>query len=583
VDALAAWGARFDSPYGKEIQRFVRHGVGVHHAGLLPKYRLLVEKLAQKGMLKIVSGTDTLGVGVNVPIRTVLFTKLCKFDGEKTAILSVRDFQQIAGRAGRKGFDDQGSVVVQAPEHVIENLRLEAKAGNDPAKKKKIVRKKPPDHGYVHWDRPVFDRLVSSHPEPLVSRFTVTHGMVVNVLTREAGGGCMALARLVKASHERDAQKRIHGRTAFEMIRSLRDAKILSFEESRRVVVHADFGEDFSVHHALALYLVDALKGVPPSSETYALDVLTLVESILENPEVVLLRQLDKLKRETLAELKAQGVEYEQRMEELEKLEYPKPNREFVYATFNAFAAAHPWVRAENIRPKSIAREMFESFMSFSEYVREYGLERSEGLLLRYLSDVYKALLQSMPRWAKSDAVEDVTTWLGAVVRQVDASLLDEWERMKNPADRIEPLGRETEAEPVEPAGSRDVTKDKRAFTVLVRNEIFRFVRALARRDFAEAARVVVTEEGAGPEVREAARIEAELGPYFAEHPTIRTDPAARSPQLLAIEEGETSWRVRQTLLDPDGDEDWYFEATIDLGRSREAARPVLALERFAR
>src|SRR6185503_1788464 len=135
-------GVRFDSPYGKEIARFVRHGIGLHHAGLLPKYRLLVEKLAQRGHLKIICGTDTLGVGVNIPIRTVLFTKLCKYDGEKTAVLSVRDFQQISGRAGRKGFDTQGSVVCQAPEHVIENLRMEAKAAGDPVKKKKIVRRK---------------------------------------------------------------------------------------------------------------------------------------------------------------------------------------------------------------------------------------------------------------------------------------------------------------------------------------------------------------------------------------------------------------------------------------------------------
>jgi hypothetical protein len=319
---------------------------------------------------------------------------------------------------------------------------------------------------------------------------------------------------------------------------------------------------------------------VPPSNESYAVDVLTLVESILENPEAILFRQLDKLKRDTLAELKAQGVEYDQRMEELEKLEYPKPNREFVYGTFNEFAAKHPWVKAENIRPKSIAREMYESFMSFSEYVREYALERSEGLLLRYLSDVYKTLQQSVPRWAKNDAVEDIVTWLGAVVRQVDASLLDEWERMKNPAERVEV---KAQREELEPEGSKDITRDKKAFTVLVRNEIFRFVRAIARRDFVEAARVVVQEEGVGPEAREAARIEAELTPYFAEHGAIRIDPPARSPQLLAVEESDASWRVRQTLLDPEGDDDWYFEATIDLERSRAAARPLLALARFAR
>lgn len=587
--AEALKGARFDSPYGREIQRFVRHGIGIHHAGLLPKYRLLVEKLAQRGMLKIISGTDTLGVGVNVPIRTVLFTRLCKFDGEKTAILSVRDFQQISGRAGRKGFDERGSVVVQAPEHVIENLRLEAKAGNDPAKRRKLVKKKPPELGYVHWDRSTFDRLVSATPEALVSRFSLSHGMVVNVLSREEGGGCMGLARLIKACHERPAQKRILGRQAVEMVKTLREAGIVEWDYDddgrRRVVVNADLGEDFSIHHALSLYLVDILdkrdewSGGPfEESETYALDVLTFVESILEDPEPILRRQLDKLKSEKLAELKAAGVDYEERMAELEKLEYPKPNRDLVYDSFNEFARKHPWVKTENIRPKSIAREMVESVMSFNEYVREYGLERVEGLLLRYLSDVYKTLVQTVPAWAKDHRVEEIITTFGAIVRQVDSSLLDEWERLKNPYELFEPPPVREELEPV---GSMDVTKDDKAFTVLVRNEVFRLVRALARRDFAEAARIVAP----APEVeaQEAARIEEALRPFFEEHGSLRVDPEARSPKHTTIERRETTWRVRQVLLDSEDDNDWFFDATIDLARSREAARPVLALEHIGR
>jgi len=583
--AQALQGARFDSPYGREIQRFVRHGIGIHHAGLLPKYRLLVEKLAQRGLLKIISGTDTLGVGVNVPIRTVLFTRLCKFDGEKTAILSVRDFQQISGRAGRKGFDTQGTVVAQAPEHVIENLRLEAKAGNDPAKKRKLVRKKPPEFGYVHWDKSTFDRLVTSMPEALVSRFSLTHGMVVNVLSREEGGGCMGLARLVKACHERPAQKRILGRQAIEMVKTLREAGILEWEyddEGRRYpVVNADLGEDFSLHHALSLYLVDILgrreEWSAEGSETYALDVLTFVESILEDPDPILRRQLDKLKTEKVAELKAAGVEYEERMAELEKLEYPKPNRELVYGSFNEFARKHPWVKTENIRPKSIAREMVESVMSFTEYVREYGLERMEGLLLRYLSDVYKTLVQTVPAWAKDEAVDEIITTFGAIVRQVDSSLLDEWERLKNPYELFEPP---PEREELEPAGSMDITKDAKAFTVLVRNEIFRLVRALARRDYAEAARITAP----SPEVEasEAARLEKALAPFFEAHQLIRVDPEARSPKHTTIDRSSAeTWRVRQVLLDAEEDNDWYFDASIDLDRSREAARPILTLERI--
>jgi len=585
--AEALRGARFDSPYGRELQRFLRHGIGIHHAGLLPKYRLIVEKLAQQGLLKIISGTDTLGVGVNVPIRTVLFTKLCKFDGAHTSILKVRDFHQIAGRAGRKGFDNEGSVVVQAPEHVIENLRLEAKAGNDPAKRKKIVKRKPPEWGYVPWDKQTFERLIAASPEPLTSRFSISHGMVVNVLSRQDDGGCMALARLIRACHERPAQKRILGRSAFEMVASLTHAGILDFTHDeygrRRVVVHADLGEDFSIHHALSLYLLDTAKLLVPSDPGYELDLLTLVESTLENPDIILARQLDKLKRDKVAELKAAGVEYDERMAELEKLEYPKPQREFIYGTFNAFAAKHPWIKSDNIRPKSIAREMYEELMSFSDYIKEYNLERSEGVLLRYLSDVYKSLTQTVPKWAKNDAVDDVTTYFGAIVRQVDASLLDEWERLKNPAERIEA---QPSRDALEPTGSQDITKDARSFRVLVRNEAFRLVRALAKRDYLEASRVgqaeanqTTTADRAGHDSR---WFEDALNPYFAEYDSIRVDPEARSPQHLHLTEEPEHWRARQTLLDPEGDHEWYIDFTIDLASSRTEAKPIFTIEAIA-
>ncbi|MFT5443280.1 MAG: superfamily II RNA helicase, partial [Myxococcota bacterium] len=183
-------GFRFDTPYGKDMQRFLRHGIGVHHAGLLPKYRLLVERLAQKGLLKVICGTDTLGVGVNIPIRTVLFTKLCKFDGQKVGLLTVREFLQICGRAGRKGFDDEGSVVCQAPEHVIENKRLAAKvAGLASGKKKKIVKKKPPTKGYAAWNEETLIRLSTSLPEPLISQFKVSAGLLVGCLQSADGQG----------------------------------------------------------------------------------------------------------------------------------------------------------------------------------------------------------------------------------------------------------------------------------------------------------------------------------------------------------------------------------------------------------
>ena len=190
---------RFPSPYGKEVQRLLKVGIGIHHGGLLPRYRRLVERLAQTGMLKVVSGTDTLGVGVNIPIRSVLFTQLCKFDGVKDGILPVREFHQIAGRAGRRGFDDQGFVVAQAPAHVIENRKSAAKG-------KKFVPKSPPAKGYVAWDRGTFERLQAGTPEPLESRFAINHGLLLaalqaNETNPRRGAGYRRLLDLVARSH----------------------------------------------------------------------------------------------------------------------------------------------------------------------------------------------------------------------------------------------------------------------------------------------------------------------------------------------------------------------------------------------
>lgn len=574
---------RFDTPYGKEVRRFAAHGIGLHHAGLLPKYRLLVERLAQRGLLAIISGTDTLGVGVNIPIRTVLFTRLCKFDGEKTAILAVREFQQISGRAGRKGFDDRGFVAVQAPEHVIENLRLEGKAGGDPVKLKRIVRKKPPEKGYVHWDRATFDRLVSSQPEPLVSRFRVSHGMLLEVLGRESasskradsnakgGGGCREVARVIHRSHERRAQRRILGREAAAMFKSLVESGIVEVGEDEQVRVHVDLQEDFSLHHALSLWLVEAVEALEKESPTYALDVLTLVESILEDPDFVLRQQLEVLKRAKLAELKMAGVEYEERVAELEKLEHPKPLREFVYESFNEFARHHPWVRGEDVRPKSIAREMVERFMDFNEYVREYELGRAEGTLLRYLSDAYKTLVQTVPAPAKTPEIEEVEIFLRTMVRAVDSSLLDEWERMRKPEAVLGPGPQDTNL------GDIDVTSDERSFTVLVRNAMFQLLRSIARKDWNAAAEMIPGAQWTGE------KLSAAFAPFFAEHAAVRLDADARSPSCTRITRDTPGrWDVVQVVCDPEGHDDWAVFGAIDLESSRREGRPVLSVERVS-
>jgi superfamily II RNA helicase len=584
----AAIGAfRFDSPYGKELQRFVRHGIGLHHAGLLPRYRRLVERLAQQGLLKVVSGTDTLGVGVNIPIRTVLFTQLCKYDGQKDGILGVREFLQIAGRAGRKGFDEQGWVVAQAPPHVIENKKLAAKAASSG---RKVHPQKPPQKGYVHWDKGTFERLVGGTPEPLESRFAVNHGLLLALLQGDAGtanrgGGYRRLMEVIASCHDSDVMKRRHKRAAAACFRTLRKAGLIELVVDERArcpqaVPSPSLQHDFSLHHTLSLYLVDTLALLDPASETYALDVLSLVEAILENPRPVLMAQLDKLKRETLDALKAQGVEYEQRIEELEKLEWPKPNRDFIYDSFNAFSDRHPWVGSENIAPKSVAREMLERFCSFHDYVRDYGLQRSEGVLLRYLTDAYRTLSQSVPSRFRTPEVDDLTLDLGSLVRNVDASLLEEWEALRDGAGA-------GGAEEAAPARRRvyDLASDPRALTARIRTELHRLLGALSRKDWDEALQAIAQRADSDLPAWTGDRLSTELAPYFAEHGSIVTTPLARNPRNTVIKQaGPRLWDVEQRIIDPQGDEDWAIIGRVDLNAERPAQEaPLVELVRVGR
>ena len=572
---------RWDTPFGKDLSRFVKHGVGVHHAGLLPRYRLLVEKLAAKGLLGIICGTDTLGVGVNVPIRSVLFTQLCKYDGNKTALLRVRDFQQIAGRAGRRGFDTKGWVVAQAPEHAVENKKLRMKAEGDAKKMKKLVLKQPPDRGYAHWDAATFERLATSAPETLEARFAVTQGMVLEVATgafdRHADG-MRALLALARASHEPRHRRIAHARRAVAIVRSLLEHGVLVRErENDRVVLapSAELQRDFSLHHGLSLFLLDAIARLDPLDPNYALDALSVVESTLEDPDALILKQLDDIKKQKLNELKAEGVPFEERIAELDKITPPAPLAPLLYEVLEAFGAKHPWVGREELRPKSIARDAFERGASFVDYVRDLGLARSEGLLLRYLTDAYKGVSQNVPEAAKTDALLDLIDWLGAMVRGVDASLLDEWERISAGEDATVTIARAVAIE--EP----DLTRDVRGFAVMVRNASFRLVRALAQRRWSDAAGIVVASSDA-PECT-ASRIESLMAPFFAEHAEMVLDADARSAAACALSRDATRVRVRQSLHDPEGVNDWVLSIEVDLAASREAGTPVLTLVEIAR
>jgi superfamily II RNA helicase len=562
-------GFRFSPGFGKTLSRLVRHGVGVHHAGMLPKYRRLVEQLAQAGLLKVICGTDTLGVGINVPIRTVVFTGLSKYDGRRQRMLKAREFHQIAGRAGRAGFDTAGTVVVQAPEHIVENARLVRKAGDDPKKLKRVQRKKAPE-GQVTWTEEMFERIVAAEPEVLVSRMRVSHAMLLNVIARP-GDPAAAMRRLLRDNHE-DARSQLRlMRLAAAQHRSLLMAGVVEQVprgvDGRRVRLAEGFQFDFALNQPLSAYALDVFDTLDPEAPTYALDVVSVVEATLEDPRPVLGAQEHKARGEAIGEMKAEGIEYDERMELLDEVTWPKPLEELLEHTYSLYRQQHPWAAEDALSPKSVVRDMYERAMTFAEYVAFYGLTRSEGLVLRYLGDAFRALRQTVPERVRTDELEDIIEWVGAVVRQTDSSLLDEWEQLNDP-DRLAAAA----APDVLPPTPERITANERAFTVLVRNAMFRRVELAALNRWGPLGELEV-EAGStmsGEDWR------AALEEYFADHDGIDTGPDARGPQMLIIERAERTWEVQQILGDPDGDHDWRILATVDLAASDDEGELVL-------
>ncbi|PVE94000.1 DEAD/DEAH box helicase [Microbacterium sp. TPD7012] len=603
---------RFTTAFGKTLSRFLRAGIGVHHAGMLPKYRRLVEQLAQRGLLRVICGTDTLGVGINVPIRTVLLTALTKFDGTRMRQLNAREFHQIAGRAGRAGFDTAGTVVAQAPEHESENVAAVKKAGDDPKKKRKIVRKKAPD-GFVSWGEPSFRKLIDAVPETLTSHMQITSAMMLNVIAR--GGDVFANMRsLVYDNHEPRSRQRELAIRAIGIYRTLRESGIVeTFDAStgsasqggsKGVRLTVDLQPNFALNQPLSPFALAAFELLDPDASTgsatqgtgtgsatqgtgtgsatqggvgtgnYALDMISIVESTLDDPRAVLSQQEFLARGEAVAAMKSEGIEYDERMELLEQITYPKPLDELLTAAFETFSAAQPWIRDFELHPKSVVRDMYERAMSFGEYVAYYKIARSEGVVLRYLSDAYRAASQTIPEELKDEDLRDLIEWLGELVRQVDSSLLDEWEELRAGIDN----GRFDDGspslskgdEPIVPPAPKRLTSNVRAFRILVRNELFRRVQLAAREDVDALAEL---DPAFGADAWSAA-----LDGYFDDHDEILTGADARSSKLLILEQGREQWTARQILDDPAGDHDWGISATVDLAASDEAGEAVLTV-----
>lgn len=663
----AVGGFRFGKGFGATLRRLVLHGIGVHHAGMLPKYRRLVETLAQAGLLAVICGTDTLGVGINVPIRTVLLTSLTKYDGRRQRVLRAREFHQIAGRAGRAGFDTVGYVVVQAPEHVIENEKALARAGDDPKKRRKVVRRKPPE-GTLSYTEATYERLVVAPPEPLQSRMVVNHAMVLNVLDQWEGQQA-ALHTLLLDNHEEEGRRDALVERGVQVLASLlradvvepddgstkeewlptpfeagdafsaggaaRSAGVARDEEdeaalegvdapapglgalgqllseaglttSEAVVVEdvsgpsakaspssgrqeerepgalekflrmegrryaegpfqvaLDLHDGFALNQPLSAFALAALELLDPEAPGYALDVVSVIEATLDDPRPVLMAQRFEARGEAVGAMKADGLDYEERMDALEDVSWPRPLAEELEGALRVYRQSHPLVDPSGLSPKSVVREMYERAMTFGEFVAHHKLARAEGVVLRYLTDAYRALRSTVPTAARTEEVDDIVEWLGEVVRHTDSSLLDEWEALANPTEVVS-------AEVRPSSEGRALTANPRALRVMVRQSMFRRVELLSLRRFGALAAL---DGGLSEEEWEDA-----LAGYLTEYDTLGTGPQARGPALFRVTEEDDRWLVEQILDDPDGDHDWRITAELDLAATDEAGEVVLVV-----
>lgn len=579
-EAIAAELAsfRFTTTFGRDLSKLLRQGIGIHHAGMLPKYRRLVERLAQKGLLKIICGTDTLGVGINVPIRTVLLTGLAKYDGKRQRILKSREFHQIAGRAGRAGFDTEGTVVVEAPEHEIENAKARRRIGDDPKRLKKL-KKKSAREGEISWSEQTFQRLTEAEPEQLSSQFQVSNSMVLNVLARH-GNGYEHMRHLLRTNHDTRTKQNKHILTTLDLFRGLLRAGLVQ-KSTKGLDIYGrpyhlvrELPLDFALNQPLSPFALAALSLLDPESDTFYLDVISVFESILDDPNQVLLAQQRRARNREIAELKAEGYDYTQRVAMAEEITWPMPLAELLDEAYDTFAETNPWVKEFDLSPKSVVREMIESGMTFSDLIATYGLARSEGVVLRYLTDAWRTLRQSVPDDYMTPQLDDVIVWLGELIRQVDSSLVDEWAEMAGEDKPIsqQDLDRELAFGVEDPTA---LTANRRAFTIMVRNYFFRLVQLFALEREQQLAEAVSYLDSA-PD------FPAALDDYFDDYDDIDYGPAARGPEYFLVDDSAgRQWEVRQILKDPEGDNAYQFVGTVDLDASDEAGEVRLSALRI--
>ena len=634
-------GVSFTKGFGQTLKSLLAQGIGVHHAGMLPRYRRLVERLTQAGLLPIVCGTDTLGVGINVPIRTVLMTSLVKYDGRRMRHVSAREFHQIAGRAGRAGFDTVGFVRVLAPEHEVESARERARlsaaqeAARDAretkrARKKSAKKRKGPGEGEISWTRSTFERLVDAAPEQLTSRFEMTHAMVLNVLAGAPAAGRDPGEHLVWLARNNDdpvSDRNPHLRRLGEIYTSMKQAGVVEHVSSSRASASGeprlraatDLPDDFALNQPLSPFALAALELLDPGSPTFALDVVSVIESVLEDPRPLLFAQEKAARAEAVAAMKAEGLEYEERMAALEEVTWPRPLADLLGDAFAVYVRANPWIGDQEISPKSVVREMIENALTFTGIVGRYDVGRSEGIVLRYLTDAYRALRQIVPDELMTEELRAIISWLSALIRAVDSSLLDEWEAMSTgqalPASEGDGTQGTELAFGADEDGTVAFSANRHAFRTAIRRALFERVEAMSRDDVGALARLdeACRTPIASPWGEE--EWDSVLERYWAEHEWIGIDQRARATSLCALNEAPTRedvlelapaaapsaamraqaarieelsetvddapagslWLATQTLVDPEEDMDWRIVALVDVPASDEAGRVALA------
>lgn len=597
-------GFNFSTAYGKELKRLLLCGVGVHHAGMLPRYRLLVERLAQKGLLPVICGTDTLGVGINVPIHTVVLRALAKYDGRRMRILNSREFHQITGRAGRSGFDTEGVVVSLATPYEIERLRARAKAANDSKKLKRIKVPKPPE-GYVGWSEHTFQKLIESEPEALTPRLKITHAMVLAEVMH--GGAAYArLHALIKNSFQtaEEQEKLIHA--CQEIFATLMDAGVIvrgeatgaaaqpgddtagdqpaagttsdtaattagdtnattaaDTWENASYALAKDIPSDFALDQMLAPFVIAACELIDRESPNYALDIVSLVEASLENPPQIMKVLVKEAKNKALAEMKMEGIDYEERMERLENVSYEKPLKELIDAAYTRYCAEVPWAKDFQLYPKSIVRAMLESANDFKGYVQKISISRSEGTLLRYLSDAWRVLAKTIPQEFINDDLERIISWLHMLIRTTDSSLLDEWE--------MDSLTAKTPQTPR--VGPAQIVEDPHGLEIMIHNALFKRVLLASKNDSAALGKL---DEPFGFYERKWRSV---LDEFFEAHESLYINQDARSKRYFSVDTREEKtqhlWHAHISFLDAEGDIDFGISGDVDLDATKTAGEVI--------